>query len=479
MRKREMARAVLFAGILVGLAGRERAHASPPANDNFADASAIPTIPFTDSGELGGTTTEPGEPQICSFVSQSVWYVFTPSSTVVFRAQASGPGVNLNVFRSFGGGIGGLGFMGCSGGGSMTVTANAGITYYLQVGTGFGGGAQVTLDLALLPPPAHDAFADAIDVGGLPFDDSFDFTAATVEPGEPGPGGSSGAASVWYTYTATGPEALSAGSSFCCASSFLAVYAGDSLSDLSEVASGFGQLTTFHPTPGTTYHIQVGRQASFGGAIQASFHLDRTPPPTVNFNGYPFDPSTYDLVQFNDYSYDPGQVGIASQVWDFGDGATATGCCPSHRYAADADYTVGLTVTTHDGRTASASHPLAVRTHDVAITRFSVPSSASANQTRALSVGVNNTRYPDTVQVQLFKSVPGSYNSFQLVGTLTQLAPVVSRNREIPFDFSYTFTSEDAAVGKVTFQAVATVFGARDAHAADNTAIAAPTRVRP
>jgi hypothetical protein len=44
---------------------------------------------------------------------------------------------------------------------------------------------------------------------------------------------------------------------------------------------------------------------------------------------------------------------------------------------------------------------------------------------------------------------------------------------------SYTFSSDDAAVGKVTFQIVGQILGGRDAISADNTAIAPPTRVTP
>src|SRR5688572_13320320 len=103
MRIQKKSRVVL-AGVfvLMGFAASKAAYASPPANDNFADADSISTLPFTDTGDLGGTTTEPGEPQFCSFLTQSVWYRFTPSSTVVIRVgvNASGP-VVLNVFRSF------------------------------------------------------------------------------------------------------------------------------------------------------------------------------------------------------------------------------------------------------------------------------------------------------------------------------------------------------------------------------------------
>jgi hypothetical protein len=237
----------------------------------------------------------------------------------------------LNVYRSFGAGFGGLGFMGCTFGGSTTVTADAGTTCYLQVGTSFGGGGSMTLDVAQIPPPAHDDFANAIEVGGLPFVDSSDLTAATTQAGEPlTPGGlPQVAGSVWYTYTATGPEPLTASTSFCCTYSVLAIYTGDAVTSLSEVVSRFAQPVTFRPTPGTTYYIQVGRGTSFGSNVPMSFRLELTPPPVVNFGWFSSEPSTFDLTHFQDFSFDPGQAGIESQAWDFGDGATATGCCPS------------------------------------------------------------------------------------------------------------------------------------------------------
>jgi hypothetical protein len=115
-----------------------------------------------------------------------------------------------------------------------------------------------------------------------------------------------------------------------------------------------------------------------------------------------------------------------------------------------------------------------VRTRDVAITKFSAPQSASAGQTRQLVVGLNSKRYVEVVEVQLFKSVPGG---FQWVGTLQQTAPVRLSTRTTEFTFNYTFTKDDAAVGKVTFKTVALIVGLRDALPADNEAIASPTKV--
>jgi hypothetical protein len=116
-----------------------------------------------------------------------------------------------------------------------------------------------------------------------------------------------------------------------------------------------------------------------------------------------------------------------------------------------------------------------VKTHDVAIAKLLVPQAASVPQTRSITVGLSNKRYPEAVQVQLLKSVAGG--TFAPIGTLTQAVPARSGNRTTDFNFSYTFTSDDAAFGKVTFEAVATIVNARDALPADNTTTPLPTKV--
>src|SRR3954452_24634345 len=112
--------------------------ASPPDNDLFANAQPISSLPFAVSGNLGGTTTEPGEPQACNFQAESVWYSYTPQTTTAIRIDLDGSdfGVVANIWQSFGGGIFSLGFDGCLGfGGSRQLTANAGTTYYIQAGS--------------------------------------------------------------------------------------------------------------------------------------------------------------------------------------------------------------------------------------------------------------------------------------------------------------------------------------------------------
>src|SRR5262249_33045885 len=147
----------------------------------------------------------------------------------------------------------------------------------------------------------------------------------------------------------------------------------------------FGQPLTFHADAGTTYWLQVGEL--FGARGTVSLAIDVAPKPVAGFFYYPGDPSSFDTIQFVDQSYDPGQAGITAWRWDLGDGSSSATQSPTHRYLADGDYKVGLTVTTADGRTASTSQVVHVRTHDVTIAKLVVPQLAGGGQTRSISVG--------------------------------------------------------------------------------------------
>jgi len=340
----------------------------------------------------------------------------------------------------------------------------------------FGQTGVLELRLDVVPPPPNDLFVDATAIGALPFSGTVDLTAASTEGGEPSPscaapfGGVS--SSAWYRFTPTETGSISANAFSGGFSNVVAAYTGTSVSSLTEVACGvFGNRTTFHAVANTTYYFQVG--GLFGQRGPLEFRLEVTPPPVANFGFSPPDASTFDVVQFFDQSFDPGGVGFAPQAWTFGDGTTGTGN-PTHRFAADGDYSVQLTVTTLDGRTAVASQTLRVRTHDIAITRFQTPNAASSGQTRRIVVSINSKRYDETVEVRLLRSVPGGFQQF---GSLTQFVPMDPKSGTTNFNFTYTFTDDDAQIGKVTFKAVAVMSGARDALPADDEAIGPPTKV--
>lgn len=446
-------------------------------NDNFANATPISALPFSDSGDLNGTTPEPGEPQFCNSQVQTIWYAFTPAANTTVEADLNGSssGAVFNVYQQTGSGFGGLSFQNCGGfGESSTFTAQAGVTYYFQVGSVQSGSVSFAFHVQAIPPPANDDFANATPVGALPFSDTVNHAiAATTEPGEPAPcegGGQSG--SLWWAFTPSASGSYSANASNQLSGfTTLAAFQGTSLANLTQVGcSGFTGVLTFQATAGHTYFFQASGPWNQAPDLPLTFQIEATPPPVANLFFTPTDPSIFDAIQFFDESSDPAEVGLKSEAWDFGDGTTGSGSELTHRYAADGDYTIKLTVTTTDGRTASTSQVVHVRTHDVAITKFTVPTSASPGQTRSITVGITDKRYPETVQVQLFTS--NGLGGFSQVDTSTQQVTPTTGGSTIPFAFSYTFTPNDETIGKVTFEAIATIQQARDALPADNTSIA-------
>jgi PKD repeat protein len=447
-----------------------------PANDDFANATVIDpsSLPFTDTVDTTAATTEVDEPIVrgCAFYAGTVWYSFTPSSSGLYRVDTSASNYfhAINIYT--GSSLPTLSGVACGYQADRpTFRATAGTTYYIQVGA-YTSGGTLQLTLSFLPPPPNDDFADATPIASLPFSDTVDLTAATTQASEPSPSCVGLPNTAWYTFTPTTTESVTAKIDQYGVG--LGVYTGTSLTNLTEVGCSnfpFSQFVTFRAQANTTYYFQVG--ACCVGPV--TFHLDVAPNPVAQFSYSPGDPSIFDTVQFQDSSYDPATAGIASQAWTFGDGATATGCCPTHQYTKDGDYTVELTVTTPDGRTASTSQVVQVRTHDVAIVGLGVPKSAHVGQTIAVNVSVANKRYPETARVDLYKSAPGG---FQQVGSLTQSVPVrPPGGTSTRFAFSYTITQADGTTGKVTFKAVATLLDHRDALPADNELNSTPVRI--
>ena len=462
----------LMGFLLTGFA--PAAFGSPPTNDNFADADVITSLPFTDSGDLAATTAEAGEPSdFCVYPSsRTAWYAFTPSDSGTARIGLMGSDFSVIVaaYHSGGGGIGDLSLVECSGStgvwNPLLVPVTAGSTYYLQAGVLPDAPGHLELRVEMVAAPANDNFADAEALSGAPVTATVDLTAATIEPGEPMPGGQTMIGSAWYSYTpaASGSHVVRREPYN---DAMLAVYSGTSMGDLSELASGTGsyQPVIFAAEAGTTYYVQAATTGSTWGDPVVRLTIEQPAPPTAGFFYGPsfFNPSIYDDVYFYDTSYDPAYVGFGPAQWDFGDGdgVVATGCCPTHRYAADGDYTVSLTVTTLDGRSATTSQALTVRTSDVSVERIQAPNSAGVGQTKSIAVKVRGGQYDETVQVQLYRSRPGGFE--ELVGTTSGPVRQAHGGRSTGFDFTYTFTQDDRTSGKVTFRAVAEIFGGRDA----------------
>ena len=474
--------ALVIAGVLAALSVPGTAAAAPPGNDNLASATVVSTLPYTDSVNNTEATIEPGEPLQCIVPSpeKSVWYSFTPASDMVLRADTGGSNFSsfLEVFQSNGPGFGGLQGIQCQFfGNALTFTAVAGTTYYFQAAAfPLNSGGDLQFHLQEIPAPPNDDFAEATIVPSIPYVNTVDTTAAATQAGEPLPSCSFGSlptGSVWYRYTPTASGSVSA-RAIGGFSTVLAAYTGSGLGGLSQVGCrNFQGLLTIHVDAGSTYYFQAG--GMFGGRGNLQFSIDAAPNPNASFSRSIGDASVYDTVQFFNGSFDPGEVGIESSAWDFGDGTGSTEMNPQHRYGADGTYTVKLTVRTPDGRTGSTTQTFEVKTHDVGIAKLVVPQNAGVGQSKSIVVGLSNHRYAETVKIDLYRSAPSGWVYF---ASSIQSVPVRSGNKTSDFAFNYTFTSEDAALGKVTFRAVATIQNARDALSADNEIISLPTKVK-
>jgi len=479
---RSLRAAAVLALALVAVVVPAGANAAPPGNDNFVDAAAVDLagLPWSTTLSNVEATTEPGEVQYCG-AQNTVWYVITATSDAFVRVSPAGTsfyGAALTAYRQDGSGLGGLTELTCSNssGSDLSFPVQAGSTYYVQAGSSWYGSGTLELTFSIVQPPANDDFANAATVGSLPFSDTQDTTAATTEDGEPLPSCSYAGrpvGSIWYRYTPVADGSVTATTSGSYPTTIFAAYTGSSLGSLAEVGcrTQYGRLT-MAVKAGVSYTFLVG--SLYGVTGQIAFQLDVAPSPVPQFGWSPYDPSTFDTVQFSSYSYDPADVGFNSYRWTFGDGASSTGSSPSHKYASDGQYNVSLSVTTYDGRQASVSSTVTVSTHDVSISKFTVPQSASSGQTRLLVVGLTNHRYPETIRIDLYRSTASGYVQF---ASSTQSVPVRSGNRTSDHAFNYTFTGDDAALGKITFRAVATILNARDALPADNEAISLPTKV--
>jgi PKD repeat protein len=82
--------------------------------------------------------------------------------------------------------------------------------------------------------------------------------------------------------------------------------------------------------------------------------------PTAEFSFSPHEPRVSQTLQLFDSSVDVLGPGIAWRAWDFGDGVTATGSSPTHRYAHAGEYTIMLTAATFDGRVATSERTVVV-----------------------------------------------------------------------------------------------------------------------
>lgn len=257
----------------------------PPANDNFADRTALSGTFAKVTGYNDYATKETGEPSHAGNLGgKSVWYSWTAPSSGNFSAYLQTyPGFVGNLFAIYtGSGVGSLtpvASVGFTNPSSLTFNATAGTQYQFAI-DGFLFGAAPIAGPFLLnisqSPPANDAFSAAFDLGSATSGSSASWIdlGTGTEPGEPGAPaffGMPGPRTIWWKWTAPSSGFFSfdtLGSDF---DTLLEVYTGNSVSSLALVASnndadaeGRSRLVLAADS-GVDYHIRVS-----GGYIMVS-----------------------------------------------------------------------------------------------------------------------------------------------------------------------------------------------------------------
>lgn len=149
----------------------------PPPNDDFANATSAPRLPFSDSVNTASATREPAEPKVCAQMgSATVWYRFTPDVTQFVQADTLGSDFDTVIGLYTGATLASLTPVACkddADGLQSKVVAEleGGRTYYFEVGGFSGYRGSLVFNLGTTPappPPLPNALAvDAVSGGGI------------------------------------------------------------------------------------------------------------------------------------------------------------------------------------------------------------------------------------------------------------------------------------------------------------------------
>lgn len=130
--------------------------AAQPTNDDVTNATVIDALPFTDGIDTTDATTAPDDPD-CAGNGHTVWYSFTPDTTVEIVVATAGSDYDTTL-SAYVGDPGTLEQVRCNDDfGSLQsrirFTAQAGTRYYLMVGSFFESpGGNLVLTAQVLPP---------------------------------------------------------------------------------------------------------------------------------------------------------------------------------------------------------------------------------------------------------------------------------------------------------------------------------------
>ncbi len=271
-----------------------------PPNDLFENATVLTGPDGTLNGSNVSASKEPGEPDHAGEVGgASVWYCWTVQSNRLYTIDTFGSGFDTVLAVYQGTSVTNLETVtanddsGDSVQSRVSFTAGAGTTFWIAVDGYQGQQGSVVLNRSSAPapqPPANDLFSGARVIAGNEGSLLDKSDLAGKEPAEPNHAGNPGGRSLWYRWTAPQDGLVTFETQDSRFDTLLAVYTGDSLDTLQEVAANDNGLfdvdysrVGFVATAGMIYSIAVdghheeGHRAE-GGTLVLSWYYGDTAP---------------------------------------------------------------------------------------------------------------------------------------------------------------------------------------------------------
>ena len=251
--------------------------ATPPVNDDFANALALNQPSQTAAFNSVGATKETGEPNHTSSGGSSLWWLWTAPASGQVRIQTQSADFDTMLAVYTGNAVNSLSSVASNDDISfpsntqsrVEFAATAGTIYAIAVDGFSGASGNAELSVALLDAPANNDLASAQALNGASGSQIVSNFNATRELGESQHGGNAGGASVWFSWQApaSGPVSFTATGG---SAALLAGYDQNAhgATALSQSASGSIDFTA---TSGTTYYIALDGTGGAQGLFTLSW----------------------------------------------------------------------------------------------------------------------------------------------------------------------------------------------------------------
>jgi hypothetical protein len=247
--------------------------AGTPPNDNFSNRTSLSGTNVIVVSSTLGATREPGEPAHGGFQgSNSIWYTWMPPAAGTVTINITGDDFTPTWEIYTGSTLGALSRVADSYTWPWNVNSSAiflvqaGVPLQIAVDGSVDVGGRpagiVNLNLSYVGLPPNDNFANRTVISGTSVNATGDTSGATVEPGEQ-LGGNSIGYSIWWSWTAPATGYATIDASGSAVRTVLGVSTGNTVSNLTIVATGLPWMTptTFECTAGTTYQIDFDTSA--------------------------------------------------------------------------------------------------------------------------------------------------------------------------------------------------------------------------